>query len=109
MSLGALKCLVDAYEDEHEPAFDAAEHDVLRELMRANGLTQKELEQRVGIERCRRPWSNAGVAPDRASFRARKRPSRNRRKPGASATRLGPAAAFAALSGPDNGQLATDN
>jgi HTH-type transcriptional regulator/antitoxin HigA len=49
MYLGALTCLVDAYEDEHEPAFDAAEHDVLRELMRASGLTQKGLEQKVGI------------------------------------------------------------
>ena len=41
MYLGALTCLVEAYEEEHEPALDVSEADVLRELMRANGLTQR--------------------------------------------------------------------
>jgi HTH-type transcriptional regulator / antitoxin HigA len=49
MYLGALTQLVEAFEKEHEPAFDVSEADVLRELMRANGLTQKGLEQKVGI------------------------------------------------------------
>jgi HTH-type transcriptional regulator / antitoxin HigA len=49
MYLGALTCLVEAYEEEHEPALDVSEADVLRELMRANGLTQRALEEKVGI------------------------------------------------------------
>ena len=49
MYLGALTCLVEAYEQAHEPLLDVSEADVLRELMRANGLTQKALEERVGI------------------------------------------------------------
>jgi HTH-type transcriptional regulator / antitoxin HigA len=49
MYLGALTYLVEAYEEEHEPALDVSEADVLRELMRANGLTQKALEEKVGI------------------------------------------------------------
>jgi len=49
MYLGALTCLVEAYEDEHEPPIDASEADVLRELMRSNGLTQRDLEEKVGI------------------------------------------------------------
>ncbi|HKI17685.1 MAG TPA: helix-turn-helix domain-containing protein [Isosphaeraceae bacterium] len=49
MYLGALTQLVEAYEKEHEPALDVSEADVLRELMRANGLTQKALEEKVGI------------------------------------------------------------
>ena len=49
MYLGALTCLVEAYEDEHEPPIDASAADVLRELMRANGLTQRDLEDKIGI------------------------------------------------------------
>ncbi len=49
MYLGALTCLVETYEQEHEPVLDVSEADVLRELMRANGLTQKQLEEKVGI------------------------------------------------------------
>jgi antitoxin component HigA of HigAB toxin-antitoxin module len=49
MYLGALTCLVEAYEEEHEPVVDVSEADVLRELMRVNGLTQKALEEKVGI------------------------------------------------------------
>jgi HTH-type transcriptional regulator / antitoxin HigA len=44
-----LTDLVEIYEKAHEPAPDVSEADVLRELMRSNGLSQKELERRVGI------------------------------------------------------------
>ncbi len=47
--LDVLTDLVEGYEDEHEPIPDATEADVLRELMRANGLTQLRLSSRVGI------------------------------------------------------------
>ncbi len=49
MYLGALTCLVEAYEEEHEQALDVSQADMLRELMRANGLTQKELGEKDGI------------------------------------------------------------
>ena len=41
--LDVLTDLVRAYEDEHVAIPDASEADVLRELMRSNGLTQSEL------------------------------------------------------------------
>src|SRR5436309_1659916 len=47
--LDALTDLVETYEDEHEPIPNTSEEDVLRELMRANGLSQQELAKRVGI------------------------------------------------------------
>lgn len=47
--LDALTDLVERYEAVHEPARAVSEGDVLRELMRANGLTQKMLEAKVGI------------------------------------------------------------
>jgi HTH-type transcriptional regulator / antitoxin HigA len=47
--LGALTDLVETYEDEHEPIPDASESDVLRELMRSNGLSQAKLAQQVGL------------------------------------------------------------
>ncbi len=47
--LDALTDLVERYEAVHEPAREVFEGDVLKELMRANGLTQKMLEARVGI------------------------------------------------------------
>lgn len=47
--LDVLTGLVEAYEEEHEPIPDASEADVLRELMRANGLTQQVLAKAVGI------------------------------------------------------------
>jgi len=47
--LDALTDLVERYEAVHEPAREVSEGDVLRELMRANGLTQKMLEAKVGI------------------------------------------------------------
>jgi HTH-type transcriptional regulator/antitoxin HigA len=47
--LDALSDLVAAYEKVHEPAPDVAVADVLRELMRANKLTQKDLEKKVKI------------------------------------------------------------
>jgi antitoxin component HigA of HigAB toxin-antitoxin module len=49
MYLDALTDLVERYEALHEPARAASQADVLRELMRSNGLTRKELEARVGI------------------------------------------------------------
>jgi len=48
--LNVLTDLVEAYEDEHVPIGDASEADVLRELMRANGLSQSALAKRVGIQ-----------------------------------------------------------
>jgi antitoxin component HigA of HigAB toxin-antitoxin module len=47
--LDALTDLVERYEMVHEPTGPVSEGDVLRELMRANGLTQKGLEVKVGI------------------------------------------------------------
>jgi HTH-type transcriptional regulator/antitoxin HigA len=47
--LDALTDLVEVYENDHEQIPDAPEADVLRELMRANGLSQSELSRRVGI------------------------------------------------------------
>jgi HTH-type transcriptional regulator/antitoxin HigA len=47
--LDALTDLVETYENEHEPVPDASEADVLRELMRANGLSQPRLAKEVGI------------------------------------------------------------
>jgi HTH-type transcriptional regulator/antitoxin HigA len=47
--LDALTTLVGAYEAEHVAIPDASEADVLRELMRANGLTQPKLASLVGI------------------------------------------------------------
>ena len=47
--LNALTDLVERYETVHEPTRPVSEGDVLRELMRASGLTQKALEVKVGI------------------------------------------------------------
>ncbi|HKI34663.1 MAG TPA: helix-turn-helix domain-containing protein [Gemmataceae bacterium] len=47
--LDALTDLVETYEDEHEPIPDASEADVLRELMRSNGLSQGWLAKEVGM------------------------------------------------------------
>jgi len=47
--LDALTDLVERYEAIHEPAREVSEGDVLRELMLANGLTEKLLEAKVGI------------------------------------------------------------
>jgi HTH-type transcriptional regulator / antitoxin HigA len=47
--LDVLTRLVEAYEDEHQPVPDAAEADVLRELLWSNGLSQTALEKKVGI------------------------------------------------------------
>jgi HTH-type transcriptional regulator / antitoxin HigA len=47
--LDVLTDLVEAYEDEHVPIPDASEADVLRELMRSNGLSQPRLAKQVGI------------------------------------------------------------
>lgn len=47
--LDALTDLVETYEHEHEVWADASEADVLRELMRANDLTQQKLAKEVGI------------------------------------------------------------
>ncbi len=47
--LDVLTDLVEGYEDEHEPIPDATESDVLRELMRANGLSQLRLSAKIGI------------------------------------------------------------
>src|SRR4051812_12204237 len=47
--LDALTDLVEVYEDDHLPVPDAAEADVLRELMRSNGLSQPVLAKKVGI------------------------------------------------------------
>jgi HTH-type transcriptional regulator/antitoxin HigA len=47
--LDVLTDLVAAYEDEHVPMGDVSEADVLRELMRSNGLSQVELAKAVGI------------------------------------------------------------
>ena len=47
--LDVLTDLVGAYEDEHVTIPNVSEVDVLRELMRSNGLSQMELARRVGI------------------------------------------------------------
>ena len=47
--LDVLTDLVAAYEDEHVVMADVSEADVLRELMRSNGLSQMELAKAVGI------------------------------------------------------------
>jgi len=47
--LDVLTDLVEAYEAEHEPIPDASEADVLRELMRSNGLSQSRLAKEVRI------------------------------------------------------------
>ena len=47
--LDALTDLVETYEVEHVTIPDAPEADVLRELIRANGLTQPNLAKKVGI------------------------------------------------------------
>jgi HTH-type transcriptional regulator/antitoxin HigA len=44
-----LTDLIEDYEDEHIAIPDASEADVLRELMRANRITQAELKRRTGI------------------------------------------------------------
>ena len=47
--LDVLTDLVAAYEVEHVPMADVSEADVLRELMRSNGLSQVELAKAAGI------------------------------------------------------------
>jgi HTH-type transcriptional regulator/antitoxin HigA len=47
--LDALTDLVETYEEEHVPIPDASEADVLRELIRANGLSQARLQKAVCI------------------------------------------------------------
>src|ERR1051326_4713066 len=47
--LDVLTDLVEAYEEKHHPFADASEADVLRELMRANGLSQVRLAKKTGI------------------------------------------------------------
>ena len=47
--LNVLTGLVEAYESEAFSIPDASEADVLRELMRLNGLSQPALEAKVGI------------------------------------------------------------
>jgi HTH-type transcriptional regulator/antitoxin HigA len=47
--LDVLTDLVDAYEEKHVPIRDASEAEVLRELLRANGLSQGKLAKAVGI------------------------------------------------------------
>jgi HTH-type transcriptional regulator/antitoxin HigA len=47
--LDVLTDLVESYEEKHHPIPDASEVDVLRELMRANGLSQPKLAKAVGM------------------------------------------------------------
>lgn len=47
--LDVLTDLVEVYEEKHVPIPDASEADVLRELMRANSLSQPQLAKAVGI------------------------------------------------------------
>ena len=47
--LDVLTDLIEDYEDEHVAIPDASEADVLRELMRANGINQAELKRRTRI------------------------------------------------------------
>lgn len=47
--LDVLTGLVERYEDKHVPIPNASEADVLRELMRSNGISQPALARAVGI------------------------------------------------------------
>jgi HTH-type transcriptional regulator / antitoxin HigA len=47
--LDVLTDLVEDYEEEHIAMLDAGEADVLRELMRSNGLSQPKLAKAAGI------------------------------------------------------------
>ena len=47
--LDALTDLIETYEDAHEPFQDVSEAEVLRELMRAKGLSQPRLAKEIGI------------------------------------------------------------
>ena len=47
--LDALTDLVEVYEDEHVPIPDVSEADILRELIRSSGLSQRAFSERVGI------------------------------------------------------------
>jgi HTH-type transcriptional regulator/antitoxin HigA len=47
--LDVLTDLFEAYEDEHVSIPDVSEADVLRELMRSNGLSQAVLAKKVGM------------------------------------------------------------
>jgi len=47
--LEALSILVESYEKEHDPTPDASPAEVLRELMRSNGLSQTKLSRAVHI------------------------------------------------------------
>jgi HTH-type transcriptional regulator/antitoxin HigA len=47
--LDVLTDLVEAYEQEHVMIPDASEAEVLRELLRANGLTQAKVAKAVGV------------------------------------------------------------
>jgi HTH-type transcriptional regulator/antitoxin HigA len=47
--LDALTDLVEAYERDHHSMPDVSEADILRELMRSNGLTQSRLAKHVAI------------------------------------------------------------
>jgi len=47
--LEVLTNLVEDYDARHYPVEDVSEADVLRELMRANGLSQTKLQKAVGI------------------------------------------------------------
>ena len=46
--LSVLADLIEAYEDRHYPISDASDVDVLRELMRSNGLSQTALATKTG-------------------------------------------------------------
>jgi HTH-type transcriptional regulator / antitoxin HigA len=47
--LNVLADLIESYEDRHYPISDASDVDVLRELIRSNGLSQTALAKNVGI------------------------------------------------------------
>lgn len=47
--LDVLTDLIEAYEEKHVPLADASEAEVLRELMRANSLSQPKLAKAIGI------------------------------------------------------------
>jgi HTH-type transcriptional regulator / antitoxin HigA len=47
--LDVLTDLIELYEDKHESIPDSSEAEVLRELMRSNGLSQLRLAEKVGI------------------------------------------------------------
>ncbi len=47
--LDVLTDLIELYEDQHEPIPDSSEAEVLRELMRSNGLSQLRLAEKVRI------------------------------------------------------------